>query len=216
MRAPRKKKKDGDTIGMDEFEGSWSAVPHEVQRSEAYKRLSRNAKALMLDVIGMLDGKNNGALCLARSQMREFGWQCHKMLKRAIDELVSAGFIVQTRSWRFKPARAALFAVTWFHTQYCTDKHGNYRLEVKWTGKPYRLWRDDEDTMKLKSRIHAERSEAQLKQSPWLKKGEHYKTPKATKFEKDPLAEYRRPVRGSVKHVAQVEREHESTVGGET
>ncbi len=31
------------------------------------------------------------------------------------------------------------------------------------------------------------------------------------KFEKDPLAEYRRPVRGSVKHVAQVEREHKPT-----
>lgn len=94
------------------FTGSYSAIPHRVLDSEAFKGASSNAKALLFALIRQVNGKNNGHLQLTDNWLKAQGWPSKCQNARACKELIERGLIVQTRRGGLN-AGCNWFAVTW-------------------------------------------------------------------------------------------------------
>ena len=97
-------------------EGSFCALPHAIFRStEGHQapaaRLSRTARALLLDISMQYSGRNNGDLSAAPTVMSRYGWESRGTLHTALTELIAEGFIEVTRQGGRN--RASLYAVTW-------------------------------------------------------------------------------------------------------
>jgi hypothetical protein len=115
--------------------GRFVALPHNMLQSSEYAALSARAVKLIVDLMAQFNGQNNGDLSPAPSLMRKHGWRSNSMLNAAVEELVAAGFIVQTRiGWR---NHAALYAVSWLRIDHCGAK-----LDITPpSGGPLNLWK---------------------------------------------------------------------------
>lgn len=96
--------------------GSFCALPHSIFRSTEDRpapaaRLSRSARALLVDLAMQFTGGNNGNLTAAPAIMSRYGWQSRGTLSAALAELIAEGFIEVTRQGGRN--RASLYAVTW-------------------------------------------------------------------------------------------------------
>lgn len=90
----------------------FAGIPFVVLECEAYVGLSGSAVKLLMEFAFQYNGANNGNLYCTWEQMKLRGWKSRTTLKAAKDELVSAGFICETRKGAM-PNRAAWYGLTW-------------------------------------------------------------------------------------------------------
>lgn len=82
----------------EQIRGLYSAVPHDVQDSAAYKEASHTAIHLLHDLTRQHNGVNNGHLHLAAGWLKNRGWRSADVIQRAKQELADRGLIIKTRS----------------------------------------------------------------------------------------------------------------------
>ena len=104
-------------------------LSHPLLRSDAYKSLDGWGAKLLIDIAGQFTGNNNGDLCAAWSVLQAKGWKSKGTLHRALNALLKAGLIEQTRQGGRN--RCSLFAVTWRSIDECKRK-----LDVSSTKAP--------------------------------------------------------------------------------
>lgn len=95
----------------ESFDGLFSAFPHVVFESDAFKGATNSAKSLIFPLIRQLNGKNNGHLQLTPQWLKEQGYTSSTVYS-ARDELIAREIILQTR-WGGLQMGANLYAVTW-------------------------------------------------------------------------------------------------------
>lgn len=100
--------------------GTFLPVPTDVLKSPNFVGLSNKAKALILDIGARFNGYNNGDLAAPWSWMQERGWRSKDTLHRAIQELLQAGMIEQTRQGGLHGP--SLFAFTWRPVDVCKGR----------------------------------------------------------------------------------------------
>src|ERR1044072_7857735 len=77
--------------------GAFVRLPHNLLMTQSYRALGANARALLVDLVMMERGKNNGTLYLSvRDAAGRFGLADLKSASAAIDELEAHGFIAMT------------------------------------------------------------------------------------------------------------------------
>lgn len=97
----------------ERINGGFSAIPHRVLDSVAFKGAGHIAKALLFELIRQVNGANNGRLQLSYEWLtKERGWKSRDTIKRAQLELVERGLVIETRKGGLNKG-VALFAVTW-------------------------------------------------------------------------------------------------------
>jgi hypothetical protein len=107
MKVMAKKKKPTESVN-----GSYTAVPHAVLDSAAFKGSSYTAKALLFEVIRQHSGGNNGHLQLYTKWLYKRCWKSAGTIQKAKEELIERGLIVKTRSGGLNFG-ADRFALTW-------------------------------------------------------------------------------------------------------
>lgn len=122
--------------------GSYSQIPHCIQRTEKYTRLSSWAVKLLVDLLIQKNGWNNGDLSAAWSLMQHRGWRSKSTLHEATKELLEVGFIVLTRQGGRN--KCSLYGVTWDRIEKCPDKRtGKSKLDHQPAISAPGYWRDD-------------------------------------------------------------------------
>ena len=96
--------------------GSFSTIPHDVQRCQNYSMLSFKAKALLLDLSSQIvykkgDYSSNGNICAALKTMKPLGWKSADTLDAAEAELLHYGFLEVTQPGNRR--NPTLYAVSW-------------------------------------------------------------------------------------------------------
>src|SRR4051812_3822361 len=92
--------------------GGFIALPWAVVDSHAYRNLSANARALLLEVARQFTGVDNGRLLLSRKHLAPRGWLSADMLMKGKRELLENRLIFETVKGQ-RPNRASWYAVTW-------------------------------------------------------------------------------------------------------
>ncbi|MDR2240015.1 MAG: hypothetical protein LBE33_06175 [Zoogloeaceae bacterium] len=79
--------------------GPWQPFPLDFLRSRSCASLSTHGAKLLLDCLAALgtNGSGNGDFCLSPSVMKKRGWTSRSTLHAAVQELVAAKLLVQTR-----------------------------------------------------------------------------------------------------------------------
>jgi len=93
-------------------------------QSTGHRALSFVARVVLQELMAQYNGTNNGDLSAPRKTARNWGIGSPSTLQKALSELLSAGWIVQTRSSLFNRhgARCALFALAWLPINECPGK----------------------------------------------------------------------------------------------
>ena len=94
------------------IEGGFCAIPHAVIESSNWKNASGNALKLLTTMVKAYNGKNNGDLSAAFSQMKKYGWVSQATLDWGLKELLHYGFIEKTRQGDLTK-KPSLYALTW-------------------------------------------------------------------------------------------------------
>lgn len=97
---------------LEAAQGRYFAIPHALLDSDAWKRTSPTARALLLELCRQHTGSNNGALHLARAWVEARGWSRPATVRKLADELLQNRLIVQTRSGGLNNG-AHQYALTW-------------------------------------------------------------------------------------------------------
>ena len=92
--------------------GRFIAIPWVVTDCENYKRLSANARSLLLEVVRQYNSRNNGRLLLSKSYLSKRGWKSSDMISKGKKELLDGGFIYETVKGH-RPNKASWYAITW-------------------------------------------------------------------------------------------------------
>jgi hypothetical protein len=87
------------------------SVPSALELCDDVLGLSDKAYRLLHQLCALHDGFNNGHLQVSRQVFRAMGWRTHRVLDKALTELLSAGLVVQTRPPNSRAPR--LFALAW-------------------------------------------------------------------------------------------------------
>ena len=101
--------------------GRFARLPHEVLLSPAYRSLSPNARALLVEMMAMDNGQNNGSLWLSiRDAGARIGLVNKESVGRAFDDLANAGLIAMTKEAHFsvkaaETSRARCWRLTFVH-----------------------------------------------------------------------------------------------------
>ena len=119
-------------------------IPHPILKSVAYINLGSWARTLLIELILQHNGKNNGDLSAPYSLMKQRGFNSSGTLSKAGKELQENGLIQITKLPRktgttFEMTK--LVALTWLPIDECTDKFGNYKLEVSATTSASNKWK---------------------------------------------------------------------------
>lgn len=91
--------------------GSYFSIPRDVANSPRYLGLSGNAVKLLVEFACQYNGYNNGSQAAPWSRMRKRGWKSEGTLWRALNDLLAARLIVQTRQGGLHAC--SLYALTW-------------------------------------------------------------------------------------------------------
>ncbi len=92
--------------------GTFAALPHSVLDSAAFAAASYPAKALLLEIVRQLNGRNNGHLQLSHPWLKSRGWNSRDVISRAKHELIGRGLIMLTKQGGFN-CGASQYLVTW-------------------------------------------------------------------------------------------------------
>lgn len=103
-------------------EGAFLPIPMAFLTSNTYRRLSRSAKVLLLDMGAQYSftDPNNGQLIATINKLRTKGWRSEVTLFKARRELEEAQVLVETRKGGF-PNRATWYAMTFFSLDWHRD-----------------------------------------------------------------------------------------------
>jgi hypothetical protein len=93
-------------------QGFYSALPHNLLDSVAFKCASHTARSLLYELLRQHNGRNNGHLQLSSTWLKKRGWTSNDVVHRAKLELIERSLIIQTRQGGLN-AGANLYAVTW-------------------------------------------------------------------------------------------------------
>jgi hypothetical protein len=99
--------------------GRFARLDHRILTSSAYRALSPNARSLLIELIMMHNGENNGSLYLSvRDAAARMGVADLTAARRAFDELQALGFIELTQNSFFEvkasnKSRARCWRLTW-------------------------------------------------------------------------------------------------------
>ena len=104
-----------------------------INRPEFYN-LSTKAIKLIIDMISVYNGSNNGDICTTWSMMKKRGWKSRETLDTARAELIDTGFIVLSRQGGKN--LASLYAVTFYPIDDCKGK-----LDIKSTNVAPNNWK---------------------------------------------------------------------------
>jgi hypothetical protein len=104
---PTRKKKPIESV-----DGTYTAIPHRVLDSEAFKGASHIAKSLLLELLRQHNGGNNGHLQLTQNWLKKRGWISGDTIQKAKQELLERGLIVQTKQGGLNIG-PSFFALTW-------------------------------------------------------------------------------------------------------
>lgn len=108
-----------DKTGRNHNKGRFLRIDHRMFLSKAFGSLSVTARALLLELIAMESGDNNGSLWLSvRDATARLGLSDINATRKAFDELVSAGLIALTKEAHFsvkgaETSRARCWRLTW-------------------------------------------------------------------------------------------------------
>ena len=99
-------------------QGRFAKLDHDIMRSGAYLSLNPNARALLLEIISLHNGKNNGMLWLSEDDAAKMiGVSCPKVARKGFNDLVGAGLISMTKDSHFNvktgTGRARCWRLTW-------------------------------------------------------------------------------------------------------
>lgn len=97
---------------IEAVDGLYSAIPHLVLDSVAFKGASYPAKSLLLELIRQHNGHNNGHLQLSFAWLKTRHWNSRDVIQRAKSELIERCLMIQTRQGGLNIG-ASHFAVTW-------------------------------------------------------------------------------------------------------
>ena len=106
--ASRKKTKRLESVA-----GGYTAIPWIVLDSVAFMGASDKAKSLLYALMRQHNGSNNGRLHLAKAWLYRHGWTCDESNRKARNELIVRGLIIQTKQGGLNMG-ANQFALTWF------------------------------------------------------------------------------------------------------
>ena len=101
--------------------GRFARLPHEIILSPAYCSLSPNARALLVELMAMENGQNNGSLWLSvRDAAARIGLSNRDSASRAFADLDAAGFLRMTKDAHFTvkasdTSRARCWRLTFLH-----------------------------------------------------------------------------------------------------
>jgi hypothetical protein len=108
-----------DKTGRNHNKGRFLRIDHRMFLSEAFGSLSVTARALLLELIAMESGENNGSLWLSvRDATARLGMSDVKAVRRAFEDLSGAGLIAMTKDSHFsvkasETSRARCWRLTW-------------------------------------------------------------------------------------------------------
>lgn len=96
----------------------FARLDHRLLSNNAYRALTPNARSLLVELVMIYNGENNGSLYLSvRDAAHRMGVADLTAASRAFDELIKLGFIEVTQESRFVPAseisRARCWRLTW-------------------------------------------------------------------------------------------------------
>lgn len=100
---------------------AFTRLPHVVQSSAAYAASPPNARVLLLEILSMHNGDNNGSLWLSvRDAAHRMGLASVDSARAAFDDLVATGFLRMTKDAHFAvkyadTSRARCWRVTFLH-----------------------------------------------------------------------------------------------------
>lgn len=112
-------------------------LEHRISDSEEFGRLSGNAVKLLLELARQYRPGKNGDLSIAWSMLSERGWRSKATVQASKVELLSAGWIIETR--KGGKNRCSLFALTYYAIDE-SEKH-----QEPGTVAPLNLWRQKRD-----------------------------------------------------------------------
>lgn len=115
---------------------SFLALPRALINSNNFSSLGGNAVKLLIQIGALHNGRNNGDLSAAFSELQLKGWRSKETLNNALKELLDKGFIFKTRQGRF-PKTCSLYALTWKNL----DDSDKYDSGIKQSFK-LGTWRD--------------------------------------------------------------------------
>ncbi|HET7064229.1 MAG TPA: hypothetical protein VFI49_08110 [Rudaea sp.] len=99
---------------------SFLRLPHFLTDSEEFGALRPPAVKLLVEIARQFRGSNNGDLSVPWKLLKRRGWASEWTVKRARDELLTAGFIRKTRHGLRKMCH--LYAITWEPINECPGK----------------------------------------------------------------------------------------------
>lgn len=116
---PRRKKSKVNAKGRNDLTDRFVRLPYKLLSSAAFRSLGVAARALLIDVIMLHNGENNGSLYLSlRDAADRLGFSDHHSVSAAFDELLDRGFLRCTKDAHFSVkaadhSRARCWCLTW-------------------------------------------------------------------------------------------------------
>jgi hypothetical protein len=117
MAKPRRAKKPNATGRSDT--SRFARLDHRILNSNAYRALNPNARTLLVELISLHNGENNGSIWLSvRDATARMGLADTAAASRAFDDLQTLGFIEITKDADFRvkasdTSRARCWRLTW-------------------------------------------------------------------------------------------------------
>ena len=118
---PNSRRRPNKTGRNDNPLDAFTRLPHAVQSSGAYSALNPNARALLLEILSMHNGSNNGSLWLSvRDATHRMGLASVDSARAAFEDLMAVGFVRMTKDAHFSvkaadTSRARCWRVTFLH-----------------------------------------------------------------------------------------------------
>lgn len=115
-------------------------LPQDMLESDAYRRLSVYARALLIEIARQYRGNNNGDLTATYKSLASRGWRSKDTLNRSLNELKDLGFIVVTRRGGLTAGSTripTLYAISWAGIDECDGKH-----DLRPNPVPSNAWRE--------------------------------------------------------------------------
>lgn len=116
---PRRKGSKANAKGRNDHKDRFVRLPHNLLKSVAYRSLCVASRALLVELVMLDNGDNNGSLYLSLSDATDrLGFSDHHSVSAAFDELIDRGFIRCSREAHFQVkasdhSRARCWRLTW-------------------------------------------------------------------------------------------------------
>jgi hypothetical protein len=116
---PKRRPKRPNVTGRTEATKRFSMLPHLVLTTNAYRACSPNARALLVEIVMLYNGGNNGSLYMSvRDAAARMGVSDLTAATNALEELQGRGLIVMTKEAHFEvkaseESRARCWRITW-------------------------------------------------------------------------------------------------------